>query len=78
MLPSPPQRGEGNISNPRVLSDMGLAILTCSYGFESYLKSQNKRNIKQILCYAQRYHTILETGDARSVVQEEKEKMEPE
>jgi hypothetical protein len=57
---------------------MGLTILTCSYGFESYLKSQNKRNIKQILCYAQRYHTILETGDARSVVQEEKEKMEPE
>jgi hypothetical protein len=26
VLPSPPQRGEGNISNPRVLSDMGLAI----------------------------------------------------
>jgi hypothetical protein len=26
--PSPPQEGgEGNISNPRVLSDMGLAIL---------------------------------------------------
>jgi hypothetical protein len=24
--PSPHQRGEGNISNPRVLSDMGLAI----------------------------------------------------
>jgi hypothetical protein len=36
--------------------------------FESYLKSQNKRNAKQILCYAQRYRTILETGDATPLV----------
>jgi hypothetical protein len=36
--------------------------------FESYLKSQNKRNIRQILSYAQRYHSILETGDASPLI----------
>jgi predicted cupin superfamily sugar epimerase len=35
--------------------------------FESYLKSQNKRNAKQILCYAQRYHSVLVTGDATAI-----------
>jgi hypothetical protein len=34
-----------------------------SFLFEDYLRSQNKRDIKQIMCYAQRYHIILETGD---------------
>lgn len=65
-----------NISDPLVLSDMGLAIRKhiClavsnrssnnSRSFESYLKSQNKRNIRQIVSYAQRYHSVLETGDA--------------
>jgi hypothetical protein len=53
----------GNISNPRVLSDMGLAIPTWM-GFEQYLKAQKKRNVRQILCYARRYHDVLETGDA--------------
>jgi hypothetical protein len=43
---------------------MGLAI----HNFEEYLKSQNKRNIRQILSYAQRYHNILETGDATPLV----------
>jgi hypothetical protein len=32
--------------------------------FEIYLKAQNKRNIKQILCYAQKYVNVLETQDA--------------
>lgn len=32
--------------------------------FQNYLKSLNKRNINQILCYAQRFGSILETGDA--------------
>src|SRR3712207_4797822 len=36
--------------------------------FESYLRAQNKRNIKQIMSYAQRYHGVLETGDATPVV----------
>src|SRR5215212_5605945 len=37
--------------------------------FKEYLKSQNKRNVKQLVCYAQRYHTILETGDATILTQ---------
>jgi hypothetical protein len=36
--------------------------------FEDYLKAQKKRNIRQIMCSAQRYHTILETGDASPLV----------
>ncbi len=36
--------------------------------FESYLKSQNKRNIRQIVSYAQRYHSILETGDVSPLI----------
>lgn len=36
--------------------------------FESYLKVHNKSSIKQILCYAKRYHIILETGDVSSYV----------
>jgi hypothetical protein len=66
----------GNISNPRVLSDMGLAIFSsyssspCSSsitGFENYLKAQRKSNFKQILCYAQKYHSTLDTGDASTL-----------
>jgi hypothetical protein len=56
----------GNISNPRVLSDMGLAISSSTFfdTFESYLKSQKRRNVNQVLCYARKYAAILETGDA--------------
>jgi hypothetical protein len=81
-----------DISNPRILSAMGLAIrkhyddddnnhnnnyhqtrgfeMSPSYysSFENYLKVQKKRNIKQILCYAQRYCSVLETGDATPLV----------
>ena len=33
--------------------------------FADYLKSQNKRNIRQLLCYAKRFGSIiLESGDA--------------
>jgi len=46
-----------------------LPALTAGLGgFEDYLKSQNKRNIRQILCYAQRYHKVLQTGDASELV----------
>jgi hypothetical protein len=38
-----------------------------SLSFKSYLKSQKKRNVRQIMCYAQRYHTVLETGDATAI-----------
>ena len=36
--------------------------------FESYLKSQNKRNIRQVVSYAQRYHSVLETGDVSPLI----------
>jgi Archaeal phage integrase len=54
------------VSNPRVLSDMGLAISSSTFfdSFESYLKSQKRRNVNQVLCYARKYAAILETGDA--------------
>jgi hypothetical protein len=45
-----------------------LAATTTNNSFESYLKAQNKRNVKQIMCYAQRYHNILKTGDATPLV----------
>jgi Archaeal phage integrase len=32
--------------------------------FANYLKSQNKRNTRQLLCYVRKYSSILETGDA--------------
>jgi hypothetical protein len=60
------------ISNPRVLSDMGLAISALSDGFESYLKAQKRCNVRQILCYAQRYAPVLETGDATTITNETK------
>jgi Archaeal phage integrase len=54
---------------------MGLAIRkhTClagtnSQSFETYLKAQNKRNIRQIISYAQRYHRILESGDVSPLI----------
>jgi hypothetical protein len=40
-------------------------VLLSSFG--DYLKVQNKRNIRQLLCYASRYHTVLETGDASPI-----------
>ena len=36
--------------------------------FLAYLKWQKKLNAKQIMCYAQRYHKVLETGDASVIV----------
>jgi hypothetical protein len=38
-----------------------------SQSFETYLKAQNKRNIRQIMNYAQRYHSVLETGDVTPI-----------
>jgi hypothetical protein len=51
------------ISNPRVLSDMGLAIAN-KEAFQNYLKVQKKSNFKQILCYAQKYADVLLTREA--------------
>jgi hypothetical protein len=36
--------------------------------FQSFLKAQKKRNVRQIMSYAQRYHSVLETGDATPLV----------
>jgi hypothetical protein len=36
--------------------------------FEAYLKAQNKRNVRQIICYARKYQTVLQTGDAMPLV----------
>jgi sugar-specific transcriptional regulator TrmB len=36
--------------------------------FEQYLIAQKKRNVRQIMSYTQRYHNILYTGDASSLV----------
>jgi hypothetical protein len=36
--------------------------------FESYLKVHKKRNIKQILCYAQRYRDVLDSNDATALL----------
>ena len=49
-----------------VLSNNGSC--TNSQSFESYLKSQNKRNIRQIVSYAQRHHSVLENGDASQLI----------
>jgi hypothetical protein len=43
---------------------MGLAI----HNFEDYLKAQNKRNIKQIMCYVRQFAGIVESGDATPIV----------
>jgi hypothetical protein len=60
------------VSNPRVLSDMGLLVLS-SIALRVISKiplliavvaSQKRRNVNQVLCYARKYAAILETGDA--------------
>src|SRR5215210_2389292 len=41
----------------------------CDAEFLTYLKVNKKRNIRQIMCYAQRYHSILlQTQDASPIV----------
>lgn len=56
------ERGEWD-SNPRVLSDMGLAIGT----LEKYLVENKRRNVKQVLSYAHRYGLVLVNGDAGEI-----------
>jgi Archaeal phage integrase len=41
-----------------------LAGLGSSSSFKDYLKTQNKRNSRQIICYANRFVSILTNGDA--------------
>jgi hypothetical protein len=54
------------ISNPRALSNMGLAIANRE-DFENYLKAHKKSNFKQTFCYAQKYTDILLTHNASSL-----------
>jgi hypothetical protein len=50
---------------------MGLAIFSSTFlhEFKSYLNAQKRTNVNQILCYAHRYASILETGDASELAQ---------
>jgi hypothetical protein len=36
--------------------------------FKDYLIAQNNRNVRQILCYARKYYSALESGDATILV----------
>ena len=62
--PRPAAKAGGNLVGRGIANPQELP--SCS--FESYLKVLKKRNIKQILCYAQRYHSVLEIGDATPLV----------
>jgi hypothetical protein len=59
---SPSLVGRG-IANPQELPSYDSNSLS----FKSYFKAQKKRNVRQIMCYAQKYHTVLETGDATAI-----------
>ena len=39
-----------------------------SVEFERCLKAQKRCNVRQILCYAKKYHTVLQTGDGSTIV----------
>jgi hypothetical protein len=56
-------RPRGNLVGCGIANPQELPVSRIDMDFEIYLKVQNKRNIKQILCYARRYHRVLETGD---------------
>jgi Archaeal phage integrase len=60
---SPSLVGRG-IANPQE----DLLASDSRSSFEDYLKSQKKRNYKHILCYAKKYCTVLQTGDASPLV----------
>jgi hypothetical protein len=40
--------------------------------FERYLKAQKRCNVRQIMCYTQRYAAVLESGDATTLANETK------
>jgi len=67
LIPCPKGR-EGSYQSSRLLllrrgSEKNVAAKPLS-SFAVYLKTQNKRTIRQLLCYAMRYHAVIETGDA--------------
>jgi Archaeal phage integrase len=58
-------------SEPRVtergspsLVGRGIANLVIEEDFRNYLITQNRSNVRQLLCYARKYHAVLVTGDA--------------
>jgi hypothetical protein len=63
--PSPALRTGGDLVG-RGIANPQKCLLAAD--FKNYLKSQNRRNIKQIVSYAQRYNNILETGDTTPLV----------
>jgi hypothetical protein len=50
------------IAKPRPLSNYSFDK------FEAHLKAQKKRNVRQIMCYVQKYQSVLETQDATPIV----------
>ncbi len=48
---------------------MGLAIRLDYEGFERFLTNEKKRNARQIMSYAKRYGHVLQTGNAREIMQ---------
>jgi hypothetical protein len=43
---------------------VGRRIANLLQDFEDYLKSHNRCNVRQIMCYARKYHNVLLSGDA--------------
>lgn len=63
-----PARARGNLVGRGIANPQECLLAATVADFESYLKAQKKRNVRQIMCYAQRYHSVLETRDATPLV----------
>jgi hypothetical protein len=61
-LPRPARAGSNLVG--RGIAKPYPQLLQQQQSFEQYLKAQKRRNPRQIICYAKRYHNILQTGDA--------------
>ncbi len=64
------ERGSPSLARARGnLVGRGIANSISFTSFEQYLKAQNKRNFRHIICYTKRYHNVLETQDASLLLQ---------
>jgi hypothetical protein len=61
------ERGSPSLVGRGIANPQDYVLADTVADFESYLKAQKKRNVRQIMCYAQKYHTVLETGDATAI-----------
>jgi hypothetical protein len=55
------------VSRPLINNDNPTSPTRLGDDFEHYLKIQNRRNVRQILCYVRKYASVLETGDATAL-----------